>query len=213
MDDEAEYRVIQNGYDGEVVRDLVEKLTSERSSRPRLLITYTGGLTNGRDLPLKALLDALRKLNQEGKESIQLRLIGCNYGWLSRQYGDLIAAGILEVKGLVSHEEAISAILESDYALQLNAKEHPYLVSTKIYESAICRVPAISLNYGGSIDALIKNHGLGYSLQVDDCCLVSFLQELPKDSTEKFAFDVEPFDHKNLAERYGELIDELDERS
>ncbi len=207
QDDEARYEVIRNGYDGEVVKDLLAKLEKKEKQQEAIVITYTGGLTNGRNRPLISFLDVLRKLGSEKK--FKVRLIGCNYGWLRRQYGDLVSAGTLEISGFVSHEEAMSAIMESNYALQLNAKEFPYALSTKIYESAILKVPAISLNYGGSIDWLIKEFGLGHSINPEQDDLHGFLSQLMKSPQEEFAFSVEEFDHVNLANKYGELIDEL----
>ena len=57
-------------------------------------------------------------------------------------------------------------VAASDYALQLNAREFPYLVSTKIYEYALLRVPALSLNYGGEVDTLVRDHGFGHSVDL-----------------------------------------------
>lgn len=172
-------------------------------------LTHIGNVSNGRDRPLAELLDAIRELPAEAPR-FEVSLIGSQAEPVARAHPDLIRAGVLRTHPAVSRREAFERVAASDYALQLNAREFPYGLSTKIYEYALLRVPVISLNYGGDIDELVTTHGFGHSLDLSTGPdLRRFLETLPRRPETELAFDVEPFTHPVLARRYSELIESL----
>jgi glycosyltransferase involved in cell wall biosynthesis len=196
--------VIPNGVDPAAMPDV----DAGGSGDPgRIRLTHIGNVSNGRDRPLRALLDAVRQI--DGDPTIEVELVGGVLGAIGRANHDLVERGLLRIRPPVSQTEALRRVAASDYALQLNAREVPYLVSTKIYEYALLRVPALSLNYGGEVDTLVRTHGFGRSVDLSrDPDLPGLLRSLPERVTD-LAFDVEPFTYPVLARQYSALIESL----
>jgi hypothetical protein len=145
---------------------------------------------------------------------LELLLVGGGLEPLKLANADLVERDVLDVRAPMPQREALELVAAADYALQLNASEVPYAVSTKVYEYAGLHVPVISLNYGGEIDTLIREHGFGHSIDLShEADLVEFVRSLPNraaaDRDGRLAFDVEPFTHPALARRYSALIDDL----
>jgi glycosyltransferase involved in cell wall biosynthesis len=200
--------VIPNGVDPEGAPS-----PPERAGDDTVRITHIGNMGNGRDRPLAALLDALRGLGPDAA-SFEVLLVGGGLEHVTRAHSDLVERGVVRITSPVAQPEALRLVAASDYALQLNAREFPYLVSTKVYEYALMRVPTISLNYGGEIDALVRDNGFGHSLDLGTAPdLGAFLRSLPEraraDHDGRFAFDVERFTYPALARRYSDLIEDL----
>jgi glycosyltransferase involved in cell wall biosynthesis len=206
------------GTRGEVITNGVDPESVEREPVPpptagAIRLTHIGNVSNGRDRPLGALLEAVRGLGSDDPP-IEVELVGAALGFLRRAYPDLVASGVLRLRDRLPQPEALRAVARSHYALQLNAREFPYGASTKVYEYALLRVPQISLNYGGFVDDLIREHGFGHSVDLSrDPDLAGLLRSLPEragpDRDGRFAFDVEPFTHPALARRYSALVGEL----
>jgi glycosyltransferase involved in cell wall biosynthesis len=201
--------VITNGADPETIPAAGDRSGLLRGDTIRL--THIGNVSNGRDRPLGLLLDALRRLPPG---VCQLRLVGAGLDGIRRSHSDLIERRLLEVHSPVAQGAALELVGAGDYALQLNAREFRYLVSTKVYEYAQLGVPTISLNYGGEVDALVREHGFGHSIDLTHCPdLAEFLRSLPgraaADRDGGFRFDVEPFTHPVLAQSYSALIEDL----
>ena len=206
------------GKRGEVITNGVDPESVEGGPVPPpadgpVRLTHIGNVSNGRDRPLGALLEAVRGLGPGGPP-IEVELVGAALGLLRRAYPDLVAAGVLRVRDPLPQAEALRAVAHSHYALQLNAREFPYGASTKVYEYALLRVPQISLNYGGFVDDLVREHGFGHSVDLSrDADLAGLLRSLPEragpDRDGRFAFDFEPFTHPALARRYSALIESL----
>jgi glycosyltransferase involved in cell wall biosynthesis len=176
-------------------------------------LTHVGNITNGRGRPLDALLHALRELGPAGPR-FEVQLVGPMLESVGRANADLVEGGVLVLRPPMSQPEALRRVAESDYAVQLNAREFPYGASTKVYEYALLRVPQISLNYGGFVDQIVRDHGFGHSVDLSSQPdLTGFLRTLPERSTQdrdgRFAFDVEPFTYPVLAGRYADLIEDL----
>jgi hypothetical protein len=201
--------VISNGADPAAVPDV----RADGAGDPgRIRLTHIGNVSNGRDRPLRALLDAVRQI--DGNPAIEVVLVGAMLDAIARANSDLVARGSLRIQPPVSQAEALRRVAASDYALQLNAREFPYLVSTKIYEYALLRVPALSLNYGGEVDTLVRDHGFGHSVDLSRRSdLPELLRSLPEraaaDRGGGLAFDVEPFTYPVLAREYSALIESL----
>ncbi len=202
--------VITNGVDPEAssVGDLGAS-TADSITR----LTHVGNITNGRGRPLDALLHALRELGPAGPR-FEVQLVGPMLESVGRANADLVEGGVLVLRPPTSQPEALRRVAESDYAVQLNAREFPYGASTKVYEYALLRVPQISLNYGGFVDQIVRDHGFGHSVDLSSQPdLTGFLRTLPERSTTdrdgRFAFDVEPFTYPVLAGRYADLIEDL----
>lgn len=202
--------VIPNGADPAGVQDVRRDGPTESE---RIRLTHIGNVSNGRDRPLRALLDAVREIDS-GDPRIEIVMVGAWLEWIGRENSDLVERGLLRLQPPVSQAEAFCRVAEGDYALQLNAREFPYLVSTKIYEYALLRVPTLSLNYGGEVDALVRRHGFGHSVDLSrQFDLAALLRSLPKrigaDHGGGLAFDVEPFTYPRLAREYSALIESL----
>ena len=201
--------VIPNGVDPEAVPAAGAEPPATNAGAIRL--THVGNVGNGRDRPLGALLEALRSLPAGGRR-IELSLVGGGLEAVRRAHADLIERGVLAIRPPMAQTDALALVAASDYALQLNAREFPYLVSTKVYEYALLRVPAISLNYGGEVDALVRERGFGHSIDLSaNPDLRAFLGSLRKRAhvEREFAFDVEPFTYPRLAQTYSGLIDSV----
>ena len=201
--------VIPNGVDPETVPDVRWNAASgDRSIR----LTHIGNVSNGRDRPLQALLDAVHGLNS-ADPAVEVVLIGGMMDSIGRAHPDLVERGLLQVHPPFPQVEALRTVAEGDYAVQLNAREFPYLVSTKVYEYALLRVPVLSLNYGGEVDRLIRDHGFGHSIDLSRAPdLIELLRSLPtraETDRGRFPFDVEEFTLPVLADRYSTLIESL----
>jgi glycosyltransferase involved in cell wall biosynthesis len=194
--------VIPNGFDPETA----PSPRTRPSARELVRITHVGNAFNGRDVPLRALLDASRRRGPDAPWCVVLA--GSVPHSLATEYADLVAAGRLELVPPVSHEDALSLIADSDVALQLGAAEFPYLVSTKVYEHGVARVPTLSLNYGGEIVRLISERGLGRSVDLRKDDLDAALDEL-ESIGDGLSYDVADFAYPKLAARYSELLDSL----
>ena len=156
---------------------------------------------------------ALRELGPAGQR-FEVQLVGAMLESVGRANADLVERGVLVLRPPTSQPEALRRVAESDYAVQFNAREFPYGASTKVYEYALLRVPQISLNYGGFVDQIVRDHGFGHSVDLSSQPdLTGFLRTLPERSTTdrdgRFAFDVEPFTYPILAGRYADLIEDL----
>jgi glycosyltransferase involved in cell wall biosynthesis len=201
--------VITNGVDPEI-GSIASAPTSSAGGPIRL--THIGNVSNGRDRPLDALLDAVRSLGDEGPP-IQVRLVGGTLDWVGRVNADLVEEGVLHVRPPLSQGEALRLVAESDYALQLNARECPYGASTKVFEYALLQVPQISLNYGGFVSRIVRDHGFGHSIDLSgEVDLEGLLRSLPQRAAAdrgRFPFDVAAFTHPVLASRYSTLIESL----
>ena len=108
------------------------------------------------------------------------------------------------------HKTILEEISKSDFGLQLNSKYYPYALSTKIYEYAGLRVPCISINYGGDIEALISDSRIGYSINLNRDDLKGFLVKLSeRNLTRDFRFNVGQYHYSNLAQKYSRVIESL----
>jgi len=194
--------VIPNGFDPETAPSARTRPPARELTR----ITHVGNAFNGRDVPLRALLDATRRRGPDAPWCVVLA--GSVPRSLATEYADLVAAGRLELVSPMSHEDALALIADSDVALQLGAAEFPYLVSTKVYEHGVAGVPTLSLNYGGEIVRLVTERGLGRSVDLPNDDLDAALNELGSIG-DGLTYDVTDFAYPKLAARYSELLDSL----
>lgn len=147
---------VTNGFDAE---DLPAPSSGPRPFR----LIHGGNLFVGRDEPLRALLSAVTRSASE-LPGLELVFRGGFPEDVRREYAALESAGILKVLPSIPAREFMVEVDGAFAALQFNARQFPYLVSTKIYEYAAVGRPVLSLNYGGEIDALVRRHGLGWSV-------------------------------------------------
>jgi len=202
--------VITNGVDPESVEGIA---AAGPPAGDPVRLTHIGNVSNGRDRPLAALLDAIRGLGGDAP-AIEVELVGSMLESVRRAHTDLVDRGVLRLHPAVSQREALERVARSHYALQLTSREFPYGASTKIYEYALLRVPQIALNYGGFVNRIVREHGFGHSVDLSGAAdLAGLVRSLPElagtDRDGRFAFDVEPFTHPALAARYSTLVDEL----
>jgi len=204
--------VINNGADPEAVPTDSAR-TGAYEPGQTICLTHVGNISNGRDRPLNVLLDAIRAL-PPGSPRVEVWLVGAQVESVRRAHSDLERRGQLVTRPALRQCDALRLVAASTYGLQLNAREFPFALSTKIYEYALLGVPVISLNYGGDVADLIATHGFGHSLDLGtgadlDALLRSLPDRAAADRAGRFRFDVEPFTYPVLAGRYSELVQSL----
>ncbi|MDH5716644.1 MAG: glycosyltransferase [Spirochaetia bacterium] len=194
--------VIDNGYDK---NDFYENLLKKRNQKLYDFI-YLGNVACGRSELLLKFIKSIREIKDKIK--IKKILIISSYvpNFIQTEIEDLVQTGLIELKPIMSQEKAFEYLVLSKYGLQLNAKVYPYLVSTKIYEYAMMKVPCVSLNYGGDIEDYFKKYDIGYSINVEKADLKKELIKLYKKPEKKFKFNISKFYYKNLAKEYSKLI-------
>jgi glycosyltransferase involved in cell wall biosynthesis len=193
--------VISNGYDPEDA----ELRGDGGSGETGFSFIYIGDVGPSRQEPLRSFLEAVRQV-RVGIPNIRVTLVGGYRRMPEKEFSDLIEEGILELHPYVSHKTVLEMVKQHTYTLQLNAKMYPYLVSTKIYEYGMLKVPTISLNYGGEIERLVLDRDLGYSVNVERDDIAAFITHLYKQPWRQFSFDVGDFAYDRLAARYSKLI-------
>lgn len=196
--------VITNGHDIDFSFNPVNNV----SQKDGYSFTYIGNLKAGREEPLLKFLEAVRKVQYQ-IPGIRVILVGQQGRKIAKNFADLLQNDVLELRGYVSQETAFDMVMRSTYALQFNAKAYPYLVSTKVYEYGMLKVPTVSFNYGGEICDLILNHDLGYSVNIEKEDIASFLMRLYNQPKRSFSFDINQFAYNNLAALYSELINNV----
>ena len=202
---QGRYEVISNGYDSDSLAKVIKAAGANKEKEGHLTLTHIGNLFCGRDKPLRQLLLALREILPQ-VPNLRVKLIGGTGGWLRREFVDLIDKEALQLLPPVSQTEALRHVLQSTMALQVNAKELPYLVSTKIFEYAACKVPTLSINYGGQIETLVRERRLGHSLHCERDDLKDFLLHIEDRANQEFSYDIDDFDYAKLAQEYSRLI-------
>jgi glycosyltransferase involved in cell wall biosynthesis len=200
--------VIPNGYDPE---SFISDQFSENSlsSKSPFSFIHVGNLSCGRQYPLMKFLETIRKIYPDIPD-VRVTLVGgYNKRILEQKFTDLVQSKVLVLQSPVSQKTAFKMVKQHTYALQFNAREFPYLVSTKIYEYGMLNIPTVSFNYGGEIHDLILDHDLGYSIHAEDDDIAFFLLQLYKQSEKSFAFKVESFAYDKLAGQYSEVIQNI----
>jgi len=193
--------VINNGFEPGLLNN--QRVKPQADERMRLV--YVGSLANGREEILRQLLNVLEK---QRIRAIQVIVAGNYTHALKQRYQGLIDNGLLQFEGWISQGEALDLIASADYALQLNAAIYPYALSTKIFEYAAMGVPTLSLNYGGDIDQMIRDHSLGYSINLNESELDDWVTRLASGGLNKsFRFDIAGFAYNALAKKYSDLIE------
>lgn len=172
-------------------------------------IIHAGTLANGRD----NVAESFFRLCKDKPEVLGGRTV-IFYGrvsfWLFSKYRDLFKSKIFVLKGTVSQEILNNELLKANFALQFNAKEYPYLVSTKIYEYASKGLPTLSINYGGEIEDIIQLYGIGESVRPQDSKIEEGINEI---TTKDYTLYLRSFSHissfENRAKQYTDLINKL----
>ena len=155
---------------------------------------HAGNVTNGREEPLRRFLLSLQKI----KPDSSVLLIGKVPKNIIASFGSIRN---LKVSESVSQAEVFELITKSRYALHLNARHVPYLLSTKIYEYPSLGRPTVSVNYGGEIDDLIQKYSLGYSLCPDSASFDAELADIINSIPSNVALPPS-FSYENVARMY-----------
>lgn len=125
-------------------------------------IVHAGTLANGRDVVAEPFFQLCLEYPDilAGK---QVRFYGRVSLWLIKKYSVLFEGGDFCLFSPVPQEQLYEIVRGASFALQFNAEEYPYLVSTKIYEYPALGVPTLSVNCGGEVSELIVGNNLGAS--------------------------------------------------
>jgi len=194
--------VIRNGYDDENLI-LADSLFDQKG----FSFVYIGNLFGGREKPLNIFLNAVRQVKSK-ISNLKISVVGGYSPIIKQTYQDLIESSVLVLRSPVSQHDAFQMVKEATYALHFNAKEYPYALSTKIYEYGMLKTPTVSFNYGGEIETLIRQHSLGYSVNVETDNIAEFLVTLHTQNKPEFRFDITSFSYRNLAKQYSTLIND-----
>jgi glycosyltransferase involved in cell wall biosynthesis len=150
---------ITNGFDP-------EEIPWEIPAGPRpFRLIHGGNIGLGREEPLRALMSAVSELLPEIPD-VELVFRGVFPADVRSEFGHLEDAGVLKVLERIPGPEFMREVAESFATLQFNAERFPYALSTKIFEYAASGRPVLSVNYGGEVDSLVRQHGLGWSTDV-----------------------------------------------
>lgn len=192
--------VIENGhYFSNYERHYTDRRNNE-------IIIHAGTLANGRDV----VAEPFFKLCQNSPEILNGKLVHF-YGrvslWLLKKYKKLFSSGLFVLHNSIKQDELIEVYSKSIFALQFNAEEYPYLVSTKIYEHPVFGLPTLSVNCGGEIDELIKSCNLGVSCRPNCSSILKGMETLFEIKISKELSDfANSSSFKRRAERFSELI-------
>ena len=152
--------VIPNAHDIEI-KDM------ESIKKRNFSFLYAGGLIVGRQEPFKSFMKAVSEINEKIPE-LKIDIYGKVPNNIKRKYNKLFEKGIIEQHEKIHPDKIAEKMFESFVCLHFNAKFFPMSVSTKIFEYASLKRPTLSVNYGGEIDKLIKNHNFGISVDGKD---------------------------------------------
>lgn len=196
---------ISNGFDPRVLGSI------RRTTVPKYDFVHIGAIFNERVTPLERFLAWVRRRAQTARP-VTVLLVGRFPRQLAERYADLVATGALVLQPQLPQTEAFQRVAEGRFALQLNAPVAETQVSTKIFEYAALQVPTVSINYGGAIDALVREHRLGWSIHAElpdfdeqlDACLSAQSAQ-----SGQFASDIDAYGFDRLAARYSDLIESL----
>jgi glycosyltransferase involved in cell wall biosynthesis len=202
--DKTKYALITNGYDDEMLQNIVSSRFQLNKKSGEIYISHIGSVTNGRDRMLNVLFDALVDHDD---------CVFCFAGFVPERslklYKKLLEEQRIIDFGFLSPEDALSLVQQSDIALHLNADIVPYLVSTKVYEYAALGRPILSINGGGEIDTLLSENQWGISINYRDPNfadkVLRYIRELkPNDNPH----NLKKYSYLSIADQYSQLISE-----
>ncbi|HUX59161.1 MAG TPA: glycosyltransferase [Bacteroidales bacterium] len=154
--------VITNGYD----EDDFNMIKSTKPSK--FTITYIGTLSD--HYPVDGLVDALRKLQQEGRE-FNIRFVGT----IASKAKELILSSIeyssVEFIPYTAHKEAIKYMLNSSVLLLIIPfyQNNKSIITGKLFEYLATGTPVICLGPGaGDAAGLLKESGHGKTFHYSD---------------------------------------------
>lgn len=195
--------VIPNGFD--------INIQNKSNIKRNFTLIYAGNLYVGREEPLEVFLQAIEEIKSKVPE-INVNFYGSFPAKLKKQYDVLFKSEVVFHFPPVSPAIIQKFMYESFACLQFNARIYDYLVSTKIYEYASLRRPTLSINYGGEIDSLIKQHKLGTSAngdnvkQIQDEILKLYALWKNNPYYEISPEGLEMYNYKNLAEKVAKYL-------
>lgn len=203
---------LENGYNPFLLAELKDQ--SPREEAPSFI--YIGSLTNRRDIPARAFLQAIRRRQSCLGQGSQWKVtfMGKTSPDFAREFQDLIAKGQLRLQPPKPQVEALQEVKAHHYALQFNSDIYPYLVSTKIYEHPALSRPTLSINFGGEVARMIERYGLGYSVDLTQDCLTSALVGLASQPWVPLAINnVQQFSHRTRAVQLVGYLEQLRDSS
>lgn len=169
---------------------------------------HIGAIFNERVTPLERFLAWVRR-RVEGERPVTVLLVGRFPRQLAERYADLVSRGSLVLQPQMPQTAAFERVAKARFALQLNAPVAETQVSTKIFEYAALRVPTVSINYGGAIDSLVREHDLGWSIHAELPDFDARLDACMSAPDAEFDSDVDAYSFDTLAARYSDLIESL----
>lgn len=192
--------VVENGHNFSIVDENFKNQISKQG------IIHAGTLANGRDVVAEAFFKACNS-NPEILLGHQVHFYGRVSMWLLNKYKKLFTKKIFILHAPISQEELAAKYKRSIFALQFNAKEYPYLVSTKIYEHPALGLSTFSINCGGAVDKLIKKNDIGVSCIPCEDAITSGLGEMFERNDAKSMFHFAQLSSfQSKAKEYSDLI-------
>ncbi|AZQ85454.1 hypothetical protein EKO29_16555 [Colwellia sp. Arc7-635] len=192
--------VIENGHNFHVVAGNINNNTVKKG------IIHAGTLANGRDVVAEPFFNACNN-NPDILLGHSVHFYGRVSMWLLNKYKNLFDNNIFILHQPISQKELTSKYVNSIFALQFNAKEYPYLVSTKIYEHPALGLSTFSVNCGGAVDNLIKENDIGISCIPCEVAISNSLVEMFNRNDGKSLYNfAKRSSFKSKALEYNELI-------
>jgi len=204
-DSTKKFVVITNGYDDETLQKIGSTSLHLDKAPGKIYLTHIGNVTNGRDLMLARLFDAL-----SDDENIIFCFAGILPAWIFKSYKKLTEQHRIIDFGIVSPEEALSIVQQSDIALQVTAEKVPYALSTKVFEYAALQKPILSVNSGGDIDTLLLENQWGVSIHYQDPDFSNKVKQCIREIKPIVNISsLEKYSYKSIARQYSQLIQDV----
>ena len=195
--------VVENGHAFDIVAADNDVKTIKQG------IIHAGTLANGRDVVAEPFFNVCSN-NPDILLGNQVHFYGRVSMWLLNKYKELFTKNIFILHDPISQKELVKKYKNSVFALQFNAKEYPYLVSTKIYEHPALGLSTFSVNCGGAVDKLIKRNDIGVSCLPCEAEITSGLEVMFKKSDSKSMYDfAQSSSFESKAREYNDLIESI----
>lgn len=198
--------VIKNGYDEDEI-----PLNALYCDKNPYHIVYTGNVGDKwRTEALMCFLESFRQLvakNGNYTFTICGQLSYSAEKKIKTEYDDLLSAGNIKNKGVVSPKEAIDILSQAGYGLVLVQRTHPEALTSKFFEYTAAGVNVIAIGPEGELSQLMEDEKIGRYFVLDENNINNHLVEFVL-SNRKASDDVyNKFRSKNSFKKIAENIE------
>ncbi|MEW7278075.1 glycosyltransferase family 4 protein [Aquimarina sp. 2201CG1-2-11] len=199
--------VITNGYDDE----MIDSVTLDT----KFTISHIGSLLSGRDP--KNLWKAIYDLTQENEafsNALQLQLVGAVSDDVLSSINNERLSDFLNLKGYVSHKEAIKIQRSSQVLLliEIDSKETRCIVPGKLFEYMVSQRPILALGpKDADISRLISDTKSGYFFEYAEYESIkshihNYFIDFQKGKLSSSAIGIEKYSRRELAKELAKVL-------